>query len=126
MPIQRRRAGAGLAPGLTGAKTPTAVYLSPDHAHLAVVTGYVNLEVYRLDGELLGRKLGEHPVERLPRVAWSDSGTALTFVTADEQARVLDIPSGNSRNLGRATAVAFFPGGNRIAARQGHMIIIHD
>jgi hypothetical protein len=104
MPIRQRqakqtaaRAGAGLVPDFAGPKTPTAVYLSPDHAHLAVVTGYESLAVYRLDGELVGRKVAEAAdVDPYPRVAWSDSGAALTFVSSDGEARILHIVSGKS------------------------------
>jgi GTPase SAR1 family protein len=96
-------------------RKPTAVYLSPDHKHLAVVTGYTRLAVYRLDGERLGEKLAEHEIAIGPRIAWSDSRTMLAFVDPSHKATVLDVPRGIITTLGHAIAVAFHPNQSRLA-----------
>ncbi len=98
---------------------PTAVYVSPDHRHLAVVTEYTHLALYTIDGDQLGEKLGEYSVATLPRVAWSDSGSMLAFVSGSGKARILSVPSGESTELGTATAVAFYPDGSRLAVLSG-------
>jgi hypothetical protein len=48
--------------------------------HLAVVTDYGKISMFRLDGERLGERVAEHDVDRHPRVTWSASGRVLTFV----------------------------------------------
>src|SRR6516165_9209238 len=97
MPIRRRRRAQpplseskGLIPDPNDPKVLTAVYLSPDHKHLAVVAGLDKLAVYRLDGERLGERLSEHSIYGLPRVAWSNSGTKLAFV-GRTMAKMLDL-----------------------------------
>jgi hypothetical protein len=37
----------------------TAIYLSPDHMHLAVVLDYGKLSVYKLDGQRFGEKVAQ-------------------------------------------------------------------
>jgi serine/threonine protein kinase len=103
----------------------TAIYLSPDQMHLAVVTRYNNVEVYRLVGERLGEKIAEHHVDRHPRVTWSDSGTALAFVDENRTATILDVPSGKVTPLGgSAVAVAPYPDGSRFAVLDEEMLTI--
>lgn len=90
MPIRRRprkqakpdptvTTGKGLIPdsGSTasqGSEKQTAIYLSPDHGHLAVVTNRGRFTLYRLNGEQIEERLGEYPVNRDPKMAWSSSG----------------------------------------------------
>jgi GTPase SAR1 family protein len=94
---------------------PTAVYLSPDQTHLAVITGYSDLALYRLEGERLGEKLADRRVDARTRVVWSNSGLILAFVNEDRQAEIILVPSGESKTLGPALAVAFYPDGSRLA-----------
>src|SRR5438105_3959878 len=83
--------GSGAAAGISREPFATAVYLSPDHKHLAVVTGYMRLSLYRLDGEQLGEEIGgSWKIDPLPRVAWSSSGTLLAFVTIDGEAVLVE------------------------------------
>jgi hypothetical protein len=95
----------------------TAVYLSPDHMHLAVVMGYEKISVYKLDGQRLGEKVAQHDVDRHPRVTWSASGKMLTFVDGGSGvATVLDVTTGETTPLGSlAVAVAPYPDGSRFA-----------
>ena len=95
----------------------TAIYLSPDHMHMAVVTEYAQITVYELNGERLGKKVAEHNVDRHPRVTWSASGKLLTFVDGRSGvATVLDIASGKATPLGRsAVAISPYPDGSRFA-----------
>ena len=131
MPLRRPRkqakagqtavAGKGLIPdsdvhSYIGSERVTGVYLSPDHRHLAVVTGATRLSLYRLNGEKLGEKLSEHLVTLFPRIVWSHDGTKLAFVNPDEKAEILDVPSGKSTTLDSAVSVAFYPDGSRLAA----------
>jgi hypothetical protein len=109
-------AGGGLIPdpdnnASTKTEKPntTAVYLSPDHRHLAVVTRYEQLTIYRLTEEKPGKIIAEHRVRRLARVGWSSDGTLIAFVNHDHQAELLDVASGKSTLLGLASAVAFYP-----------------
>src|SRR6185437_1936861 len=136
MPIRRKRkqpatsAPLNLAEGLTTgpdrgsyAETGsgvTGIYLSPDHQHLAVVTRYTSLAVYRLDGERLGEKVASHEVNKYARVKWSNSGAALAFVSDYFRAAILDVASREIVTLGHdqlfdVTALAFFPDGARLA-----------
>lgn len=95
----------------------TAIYLSPDHMHLAVVMSYGKISVYKLDGQRLGEKVAQHDVDRHPRVTWSASGKMLTFVDGrNGVATVLDVTSGETTPLGGlAVAVAPYPDGSRFA-----------
>jgi len=104
----------------------TAIYLSPDHMHLAVVTKYTNVAVYRLDGDRLGKKVAEHYVDRHPRVTWSDSGRMLAFVDGRSGvATVLDVARGKATLLGRsAVAIAPYPDGSRFAVLDERQLTI--
>jgi WD40 repeat protein len=104
-------------------KGPTAVYLSPDHTHLAVVTEYRNLSVYRLNEELLSKEIGRYTVAQLPRITWSNSDPTLAFVSSG-RVEMLDLPSGKLTQLDPATAVAFYPDGSRLAALNGVQLTI--
>jgi len=94
---------------------PTAAYLSPDHAYLAVVRDYTALEVYRLAGERLGEKVCARSVSRLPRVEWSSSSTMLAFVNGRYEAEVVSVPAGRSTVLFLANAVSFYPDSSWLA-----------
>jgi GTPase SAR1 family protein len=129
VPIGRRRrkqaepdppvtAGKGLSADSDGsgeAPAATAVYLSPDDEHLAIVTDYRHLGLYKLNGEKLSEKLGQYAKAHLSRVAWSGSGTKLAFVNDGGKAEIVDIPSGKTTVLGTAGAVAFYPDSSRLA-----------
>ena len=139
MPLRRPRkqaragqtavAGKGLIPDSDdaspiGSDKVTAVYLSPDHRHLAVVTGAVRLALYRLNGAKLGEKLSEHLITQFPRIVWSHGGAKLAFVNSNGRAEILDVPSGKSRTLGSAVSVAFHPDGSLLAAMDKEKLTI--
>jgi Anaphase-promoting complex subunit 4 WD40 domain len=128
MPIRRRRRPAtndAITPGATLARhldaatrnraDVTALYLSPDHTHLAVLRHGSELTIYRLDDERIGDKVAEARTGFPSKMAWSGSGHLLAFLNADNQAEILNPTDGTSLNLGDATAVAFYPDGSHAA-----------
>jgi len=104
--------------------TVTAVYLSPNHEHLAIVTRYERLSLYKLEGNILGEKLGTYWITRFGRVAWTNSGTKLAFVNLEGKAELLDIFSRESKVLGSATATAVYPDGSRLAVLDGSRLTV--
>ena len=103
------------AEGLNG-PAATAVYLSPDHKHLAVVTHYEQLTIYRLAGEMLGDRLSTHKVRPLSRASWSSSGTMIAFANGAFKTEVVNILTGKSTLLHvTPAAVSFFPRSPRLA-----------
>ena len=104
----------------------TAVYLSPDHKHLAVVAGFEELTIYRLVGIMLGDRVGTYRVNRLRRAVWSNSGTMIAFVDGNFRVQVVDLPTGKSRALGSmiTTAMSFFPHSPRLAVITGRRLAI--
>ena len=104
--------------------TVSGIYLSPNHEHLAVITRYEQLSLYRLDGEILGNKVGTHWISRLGRITWPNSGTMLAFVNSEGKAEALDILSGKSKLFGPATATALYPDGSRLAVLNGSTLTI--
>src|SRR5690348_17219040 len=113
MPIRRRRrqaptnaetAGATLTSDPVAAtRRPadvTALYLSPDHTHLAVVRHRTELTIYRLDDERIGQQVVEPRVGLPSKMAWSESGQLLAFLNRHRQAEILNLADGQSLNLG--------------------------
>ena len=94
----------------------TAVYLSPNHDHLAVVAYYEQLTIYRLAEEKLGSRIGTYKVKPLTRASWSNSGTMIAFVTDAFNAQVVDLRTGESTILDhKVRALAFFPHSPQLA-----------
>jgi GTPase SAR1 family protein len=109
--------------------TATAVYLSPDNKHLAVVTLYKELAIYRLAGEKLGERIGVYPIHQLSRATWSYSGTMIAFVDHEFNATVVNLLTCKSVVLDRAAAVAavaFFPRSPRLAVLDLRRLAIRD
>jgi GTPase SAR1 family protein len=107
---QEETAREGLIP------TATAAYLSPDHEHLAVVTGGTELAVRKLHGEQVGEKIAGRRVSNQPQMAWSDDGTKLAYVSIEGNAEILDVSSrGTTALMGSALSVAFYPKALRLA-----------
>jgi WD40 repeat protein len=123
MPI-RRPLGSAATPD---ADQAVAIHLSPDDQYLAVVTADKQLTVYRLEGESLGEQLGSWAAEPSLKVAWSDSGESLAFVSSDGDIRIVHLPGGRSSVVpGPATAVAFYPDASRLAVLHGSSLRIQE
>lgn len=110
----------------SGPKDLYAVFVSPDHRHLAVIDRGYEFAVYALNGDRIGELLYTDDTNFMARVAWSPSGTKVAVVQGPYKVAVLDVATRKVTDLGRGTSVVFYPDGSRVAVADKSSLRIFD